>query len=172
MNLKTSKLLDVVAVALSQVGVHEHGGNNDGAVVRMYQDVIGKPEKEPWCVSFVQWCVREVEQKFNDKTILYATESTQMLWHKTPQIARVTLPEPGCIVVWTKFKGETPLSIGHCGIVKEVIDSKWMLTIEGNTGSGDGIQREGDGVYLKRRLIHQGTGYMRTKGFLLPFAVA
>lgn len=170
MNTISEKTKALLATAVSQVGVHEHGGNNDGEIVRMYQDVIGKPEKEPWCVSFIQWCVRQVEHKFNSKTILFPTESSQMLWTKTPHAARVATPEPGCIVVWTKFKGDTPLSIGHVGIVKEVLSDGYMLTIEGNTSPSDGIQREGDGVYLKRRKIHITEGYMRTAGFLLPFA--
>jgi len=170
MNKVSEKMKALVDIALSQVGVQEHGGNNDGRVVRMYQDVIGKPEKEPWCVSFIQWCVREIEEKYQIKTVLFPTESSQLLWHKTPKIARVEIPEPGCIVVWTKFKGDTPLSIGHVGIVKEILPNGWMLTVEGNTSPGDGIQREGDGVFLKRRKVHQTTGYMRTAGFLLPFA--
>lgn len=160
----------LVQIALSQVGVHEEGGNNSGPIVEMYQRVIGKAEKEPWCVSFVQWCVRQVDEKYKSETILFPTESSQLLWSKTPHVARVTQPELGCVVVWTKYKGDTPLSIGHVGIVKEIIHDGYMLTVEGNTSPGDGIQREGDGVYVKRRLIHQNHGYMRLAGFLVPWA--
>ena len=154
----------------SQIGVHEVGGNNSGAVVEMYQRVIGKAEKEPWCCSFIQWCVREVDKAMSSHTLLYATESTQMLWTKTPQVARLPKPEPGCVVVWTKFKGDLPLSIGHCGIVVEVLDDDWILTVEGNTSDSTGISREGDGVYMKRRSSRILTGYMRTAGYLLPWA--
>lgn len=170
MNAKSEKLKDLVDIALSQVGVHEHGGNNDGEVVRMYQSVIGRPEKEPWCVSFVQWCVRQVEKKSGIKTVLFPTESSQMIWLKTPAVARISQPEPGAIVVWTKYKDNKALFIGHVGVVKEVLPGGYMLTIEGNTSPGDGIQREGDGVYIKRRPIHITSGYMRTTGYLLPFA--
>lgn len=163
------KQLALIQLALTQVGVYELG-ENSGPIVEMYQSVIGKPEKEPWCVSFVQWCVREVDRKFSSQTVLFPTESSQILWKKTPQIARITTPEPGCIVIWTKFKNELPLSIGHVGIVKEIIDSNYMITIEGNTSPGDGIQREGDGVYLKRRLIRSTNGYMRLTGFIMPWA--
>ena len=165
----SERLKALVDLATSQVGVHEEGFN-DGPVVRMYQSVIGKPEKEPWCVSFVQWCVREIDQKFGSKTILFPTESSQMLWAKTPAFARVQQPEPGCIVIWTKFKGEIPLSIGHAGIVREIIDANYMLCVEGNTSPADGIQREGDGVFLKRRHIKMMSGTMRVAGFLMPWA--
>lgn len=161
----------LIDIALGQVGVHEIGGNNSGPVVEMYQRVIGKAEKEPWCVSFIQWCVREVDRLHKSKTALYATESSQMLWTHSEKALRINPPAPGSIVVWTKYSpNDLPLSIGHVGIVKEVLNENFMLTIEGNTSPSDGIQREGDGVYLKRRQIWTLHGYMRTRGFLLPWA--
>lgn len=168
MTNKTILMKALVDLALTQVGVHEDGGDNDGPIVRMYQSVIGKPEKESWCVSFLQWCVREVDLKFGSKTILFPTESSQLLWLRTPTAARVTLPEPGAVLVWTVFdqKG-LPTSRGHVGIVKEVIDSNFVLCAEGNSSISPG---EPDGVYLKRRHVSFLTGSFRTTGFILPWA--
>lgn len=156
-------------LAMSQVGVHETG-DNSGPVVEMYQAVLGKPHKEPWCVAFVQWCVAEIDKRFGAHTLLYATESSQELWQLTPKVAQVLRPEAGCIAVWTKYAGEQPTQYGHCGIVREVLDHDWFLSVEGNTSAGPGIQREGDGVYAKRRRIAQATGPLRIAGFLLPWA--
>lgn len=160
---------ELIKLGKSQVGIHEVGGNNDGPVIRMYQSVIGKAEKEPWCLSFLQWLVREIDKKMGTKTSLFATESTQLLFKDTPKECRLHLPEPGCILVWQKYKDETPLSIGHVALVTEVLNSDYVLTVEGNTAPGDGIQREGDGVYMKRRYVNQHTGYMRVRGFLSPW---
>jgi hypothetical protein len=165
----------LVDLAVQQVGIHEEGGDNSGPLVEMYQRVMGKPHKEPWCVSFVQWCVREIDKKFNSKTVLFATESSQMLWLKSPETSRVQVPEPGSIVIWTSFnQNNLPLSTGHVGIVREILDSEWMLTVEGNTSPTadlDSIVRNGDGslpdgVYLKKRRLRATTGPLRTTGFL------
>jgi hypothetical protein len=157
----------LVDLAVSQVGINEEGGDNDGSVVRMYQSVIGKAEKESWCVSFVQWCVREVDKKFGSKTVLFPTESSQILWLKTPHIARIQKPEPGAIMIWTIYNNALPSSRGHVGIIKEVLNTDYVMTIEGNTSIAAG---EPDGVYLKRRRISFLTGSFRTTGFLLPWA--
>lgn len=165
----TDKQKALIDLAMTQVGVHEEGGDNSGPVVEMYQRVIGRAEKEPWCVSFIQWCVAEIDQRFGAKSVLYPTESSQMLWLKTVENARVQVPEPGSIVVWTRFNGENPMSTGHVGIVREILDSEWMLTVEGNTSDSTGINRDGDGVFLKKRRIKQDKGIMRTTGFLMPW---
>lgn len=159
----------LIDMAMKFVGVHEVG-YNDGPTVEIFQSIISKPQHQPWCVDFVQYCVRETDKRFAAETILFATESSQILWLKTPQVARVLVPEPGCIMIWQHFQDETPLTSGHVGIVREVLGNGDVLTVEGNTSPGPGIQREGDGVYLKRRAMKISTGPMRTLGFLLPWA--
>lgn len=189
-SLKEQKMAALVELAKSQIGVHETGGENSGEIIEMYQRVIGRAEKEPWCIAFIQWCVRQIDLKFGGKTILLPTESSQMLWLKTPTSARIVKPVPGCIVVWTKWTTvsagphkpfdptyvpqpkDIPLSIGHGGIVvdpfqKEGVD--FVSTVEGNTSDSAGINRDGDGVFLKSRLEQITTGSMRTTGYLLPW---
>jgi len=163
---KNQALIDL---AMKFVGVHENEPD-DLEIIKTFQSIISKPVNQPWCVDFVQYCVREIDKSFGTKTILFPTESAFMLWQKTPAIARVQVPEPGCIMVWEHFNGDTPTPLGHAGIVRELVDSGYVLTCEGNTTPGPGIDREGDGVYLKRRQIKVTTGNMRTLGFLLPWA--
>lgn len=174
----TSKQQALIDLATSFVGIHEVGGDNDGPMVRMFQSAIGKAEKEPWCVSFVQFCAREIDRELGGKpTGLFATESSQMLWINTPYSFRTAKPEPGCVVVWTKYSNDLPLSIGHVGIVKEVTDDGFMLTIEANTSPQSDLNQvvrnsdgtEADGVYLKRRPVVMTSGYMRITGFLRPW---
>lgn len=167
MNDKQKRLLEI---AKSFVGVHEKGGNNCGPEVERFQSIISKPMSQPWCLDFVQYCVHEVDKAFLSKTILYPTESTQICWLKTPKVARLENPVPGCIVIWTDYNGNSPTSRGHCGIVTEVIDAQTFVTIEGNTSSEDHkVERNGDGVYEKHRKLIRYSGSMRVAGFILPW---
>jgi len=174
----SAKLKMLVEIALGEVGVHEEGGDNRGAKVEKYQSVIGKAQGEPWCTSFIQWCLREADARF--KTIskdpasdhlLARTESSQELVDKSPAICQILKPEPGCIVVWTKFIDNKPTRLGHAGIVKEIIDRDFMLVVEGNTSSSSSaLIRNGDCVALKKRRIKSNTGELRTRAYLLPWA--
>ena len=58
---KTSNALEnLVKIALSQVGVKESGGNNNGPEVRKYQSATElKPASWPWCAAFTGWIIRE-----------------------------------------------------------------------------------------------------------------
>ena len=81
------------------VGIVESGGNNNGPLVRLLQSTIGKPEKEPWCASFVQSCLAYAEYKTGEVSAVFATEHVQTMWNKTPEIIRVkTFPLKYAIV--------------------------------------------------------------------------
>lgn len=164
---KNQALIDI---AMKFVGIHENEPQ-DEATINTFRAIISKPIGQPWCVDFVQYCANEVDKKFGTTTIMFRTESAVQLWEKTPNIARITMPEPGCIMIWEHYTilGQ-PTGLGHVGIVREVLDYEYVLTCEGNTTAGPGIDRTGDGVYLKKRHMKMSTGPMRTLGFLLPWA--
>ena len=44
-------------VYLSQLGVTELTGNNDGPEVKAYLAFTGLPEGNPWCAAYVAWCL-------------------------------------------------------------------------------------------------------------------
>lgn len=166
----SEKQVALVELATKFVGVHEVG-YNDGPMIEIFQKAISKPMHQSWCVDFVQYCVGEVDKRFLTQSVLFKTESALHLWNETAKVARVVIPEPGCIMVWQHFADDgRPLWQGHAGIIREVLSADWVLTVEGNTSPGPGIQREGDGVYLKRRHTKVTEGPMRTLGFLLPWA--
>lgn len=160
----------LIDLATKFVGVHEVG-YNDGPQIEVFQSAISKPQHQPWCVDFVQYCVKEIDGRFSTKSVLEPTESALLLWEKTPISARRTTPEPGCIMLWQHYdvNGQA-LFQGHAGIVREVLGGNYVTTCEANTSPGPGIQREGDGVYLKRRMYPVSIGSMRTLGFLMPWA--
>lgn len=166
----TDKQKALIDLAKSFIGVHESGGNNRGHQVEIFQSIISKPMGQPWCLDFVQYCVHEIDKAFLSKTVLYPTENTQIAWLKTPKVARLENPVPGCIVIWTDYHGDTPTSLGHCGVVAEVLGAHTFKSIEGNTSSEDHkVERNGDGVYEKTRELIRYSGSMRVAGFILPW---
>lgn len=141
-------------------GVREQGGNNRGLFVERFQRTIGPAEGEPWCVSFVQYCLSEVDKLAGSTHQLPRTEASQFLWTSAPIELRSDVPTIGAVIVWRKAPG-----VGHAGIVTAMIGDG-VHTVEGNTGVGD--QREGDGVALKRREKGQIPG-MILLGYLTPW---
>lgn len=154
-------------------GMKEQGGNNKGQVVQMFQEAVdGRATNESWCMGKVQsdcmWALRYFETAHPHisgymKLALYPSEHCLTVWNKTDKICRTTTPYPGCIVIWQH--GNT--ANGHTGIVKSINGDK-MVVIEGNTGDGVGVVRDGDGVYVRNRSV-TGDGNMRVVGFLEPF---
>lgn len=142
----------LVEVAQSFVGTKEATGNNDGPQVEAFQKAVdGKAQGEPWCMAFVQFCVQQVDRESAiewDRDYLADTESCLIAWNKSPDEARSFAPGPGKIVIWAKDDGSGK---GHTGIVTSVNDDGTLNTVEGNTSSGTGDPRDGDGVYARRR---------------------
>lgn len=155
--------------AATYVGVREEGGYNKGKMVEEFQRAVdGKAEGESWCMAFVQYCLKKVDASGGAASWIFKTEHCLTCWNKTPKEARLTKPEVGSIVIWNHYQNGKPTTAGHTGIVEKIVDANTMITIEGNTGAGDGINREGDGVYRRKRLIGN-SGSFVVLGFLKPW---
>lgn len=155
---------ELLRVAASYIGVQEKGANK-GKEVEMFQKAVdGKAVGEPWCMGFVQFCIKTTEAATGAKSSIFSSEHCMTVWDKSPSNLRLKQPEPGALVLWRK--GST--TSGHVGIVESVQGGGSFTTIEGNTGGGTGVEREGDGVYRKKRTM--GTmGSMSVEGFLRVF---
>lgn len=156
------------------VGITEIGGDNRGQMVEMFQRAVdGKASGEPWCAAFAFFCIEMAESTaaalgMTARSPLHRSEWVQAVWEKSPERMRLESPEPGCLIVWQKWKNNQPTPSGHIGIVlDQTLDGK-VVTIEGNTGDGEGVQREGDGVFSRVRSL-EGVGSMRVRGFLRVF---
>lgn len=126
----------------------------------------------PWCAAFVQFCSDEAARRLDVANPLdavrreayvqdYADWAEENFLWVAPQGVLV----PGDLVVYS-FGGER---YDHIGFYEESLDSKTVLTVEGNTsplGSPDhepsDLQREGDGLYRKtRRRDRHGCRFIR-----------
>jgi hypothetical protein len=154
------------------VGVTEKGGDNRGQLVEMFQKAYDNlAQGEPWCMAFVQFCVKNVEAAYlaafgkQDTPLkLFPTEHCLTCWARSPVECRLSLPVVGAIVIWQHGTSQN----GHTGVVTAVDGNGGFSTIEGNTGAGIGVVREGDGVYRRERSMG-GAGDMKVVGFLLPW---
>ncbi len=138
----------LVDLAASQVGVMEVG-YNAGPQVERYQRSSGNHRGQPWCASFVTWCFKTLGLRvppgsgsaasfFPASKIIYRRGQFNQQRIKKGDLAGYRYSN----------------SIHHIGIIQSWND-EFVITIEGNTGGGNGVQREGDGVHRMRRLKNQ-----------------
>jgi hypothetical protein len=173
MNKIHPKLKLLVAESRRWVGVTERGGDNKGQLIEMWQKAVdNKAVGEAWCMGFVQANIAWVDRVAAElgyeigPSQLFKSEHCLTVWNKTPVTCRSFTPVPGYVAIWQH--GDT--TAGHAGIVSGLnLRTRQFTCIEGNTGPGDGVIREGDGVYEKTRSM-DGAGKMKLLGFLVPWA--
>jgi len=130
----------IIQVALGEVGTVETGEN-----LTKYGKFT-KADGLPWCGSFVNWCFDQAGVKIPSMV------STAAGAHKIKELGRWIEDKPQLgDLCFMDFPHDGIDRISHIGIVVKVGQSS-VLTIEGNT-SGDGDQRNGGMVMLKRRYI-------------------
>jgi hypothetical protein len=158
------------------VGVLEEG-QNSGQLIQIFQRLVdGRAEGEPWCMCFAQYCIKMVDQFFAElfpkelasESSIFRSEHCLTTWNKSPHL-RILEPVKGSLCIWQKFDGDKPTTSGHTGIVTDVHEDGTISIVEGNTAPQTSrmIEREGDGVYLKRyKRDHMSKGSLKLKGFL------
>lgn len=158
----------LISIAESFIGITEKGGDNKGPEVEKFQKAVnGIASREAWCMCFVQYCVMATETKFKTDSKIFASEHCMTVWNNTDKELKFQFPKAGDIVIWQYWKDGKPTSSGHTGIVT-LVSGDIMDTIEGNTGPGSEVVREGDGVYRKSRSV-KGSSKMKVVGFIRPF---
>jgi len=154
----------LIAIATSQVGVREVGGNNCGEKIREYQTATELDLGAwPWCAAFVDWCVKK-----------WLDDAKVVMWldlkKKTPEEWRPKTAMAYGLTSWAKKRPNTTniytekdiakpgdivtFDFSHTGIILEDCGDH-IVTIEGNTnGKGDRDSESGDGVWRKIRAKH------------------
>lgn len=178
-NLTELKVQFLIREAYRWLGsMEETGEPNGGQIVSMFQNWDGHPDHVPWCMAFVQYCLKWAEYNWettagyctmDDHYKVFPSEHCLTVWNKTPEECKTQTPEMGHIAIWAFTKDGKPTGAGHCGIVTgSKLDSRFFTTIEGNTKDGTGMNREGDGVYERVRNVTGSEGFMLL-GFLKPW---
>jgi len=118
---KRHKLIDI---AISQVGVKEETGNNDGPEVEAYLDSVGLSKGNPWCAAFLFWLHSEAG-------IDAPKSGWSPDWVKANRVQPKDVQPGDVFSLWSSKHNR----YRHVGIVVEV-DGNYIKTIEGNSGNG------------------------------------
>jgi hypothetical protein len=147
---KTGEITPQITHALTQVGVVEKGGPNAGPEVESYLKVSGLGAGYAWCAAFVAWTLKQAQAVFPKTRSAVARHWQNKRSIDANHVLRTGMVVPsGYIVGWRN--GNTPS--GHLGLVLRW-EGHTGYTVEGNTSSGvKGSQRDGDGVYIRKRHI-------------------
>lgn len=143
-------------VYLSQVGVREATGRNDGKEVEKYLRSVGLGKGYAWCAAFVHWCLNEADVKNNITAWSPTAHNAQnVVWNGKRFIKE---PQPGD--VFTLYFPSLK-RIAHTGFYHRTVNASVYETVEGNTNSEG--SREGDGVYKKKRSFNSTHSITRHK---------
>lgn len=142
-----------LSVAQMMTGwVKEATGANDGPWVEAIQRVTGNKKGDPWCASFVAFCLG---MAFKGKAPLPVTASCDELLafaRRTGRLIPAKEVEPGDVFLVMAPGSETDAI--HTGFVLAFnlgVDS--VMTIEGNTNAGG--SRDGWGVFQRQRPLER-----------------
>lgn len=151
----------MLAAARALIGVTEA---KDAGVVAMIRETLAADSGQPWCMDFVQTCIAFAETPSFPSPVP-ASQGVLDTWNRSPHRFG-SLSEPpkiGDIILWQ----EQGTQQGHCGLITGM-DSLMYSTIEGNTSDIQTIDRNGRGVWAKRR-ARGGTRTFTELGFIRPF---
>lgn len=151
-------------LALAKLGIRETGGNNHGPWVKKFLASVGLPEGFPWCDAFQSY----VEEQVAKKKLAVSSASVGATYAAAKKNGWVvTRPLRGDLACYD-FDGDGQFN-DHIELVVKVLGLGPMLTLQvvgGNTSSGvSGSQADGDGVWLRRRVIARSrVGFVRIPG--------
>ncbi len=165
LNCDTALLSKSKEIALLQIGVKEKTNKNDGIEVENYLKSVGLPKGYPYCKAGQYYCYAEANKIV--KTINPIPKSA--LANKIYDIAQKKnrkcryIANEHDFIVWRTPKAVT----GHIERVIEVNKGGWVKTVAFNTTSGNyGNQRDGGGVYQRKRNILHPLGRMAIRGLV------
>jgi hypothetical protein len=165
--------------AKSQIGQGEVGDNNKGPNVLKY---TRGSEGEPWCASFISWCLEEgyteilhldswakvssdLRKNAPFKRSAGAKKVTGFATLSVNKFPKVDVPAPGDLVCW--HRGAANAYTGHVGIVSRVdLENGLFWSIEGNKGSFPAKIQEFKHVFGEASLL----GFVRVpdNSFTMP----
>ena len=156
----------VITNGYADVGKTEKTGRNDGIHIDRYARTVGMPLQSAYCYAAIYtWC-QDASVKSGLRNALPRTGSTQTAYSvasKTLVASKYSSPRRGDVLIW-----RIPRKwLGHAALITSVRPDGLVETIEANTSrAGSGDQRDGGGVWKKRRFINRGLGRMIVRGLI------
>lgn len=152
-------------LAAAKLNIREVGTNNHGPWVKKFLAEVGLPEGYAWCDAFQSYEEHGVaghKLPIESASVAQTYNTAKGLGWLVASPARGDL---GCV----NWNGAGPPFADHIILVVSAVSMPgyWKLqTVEGNTSSGlAGSQGDGDGVFLRTRLMRKGTvAFVRIPG--------
>lgn len=149
-------------------GVREATGRNDGPEIQKYQRAVKGHVRSPYCALAITWAYETAgfehwEQLVGNGasacSLLRSTNSIRLPDGKTAKLESVRIQnvKRGDLGGWcnrAQWKGHVFIVVG---VERDRNGDYWITTVEANTGKdpaiGDPRDRDGDGVYRRRRRV-------------------
>lgn len=154
-------------IAQGEIGVTEATGKNDGEVEK-YLKIIGLGKGYPYCAAGISWSYYQAAKYYN-KTKSFIpfpmTAGSQVVYDHARKVGEKgsNNVEPQDFFIWRKKDSYQ----GHIGIIESIGEKGWVQTIEFNTsGDNRGDQRDGGGVWRKKRNLIHPLGRFLVRGFV------
>jgi len=152
-------------ILFQQVGITEATNNNDGEVEK-YWRLMGFTTPQPYCASGQYYCIYQACVQLGLSIKLISLKKTALAYGQF-QDASVRgvkvpfLPQVDDLLYWKHVQKIT----GHVERITAVKQAGWVETIGMNTSSGNGgDQRDGGGVYRRKRNVSFPLGRMQVSG--------
>lgn len=131
-------MIQTIDVALSQLGVFEATGRNDGVPAKRYM----RGDELAWCAGFVLWCNEhsdDPDMTPDDWTYYHLRSVSSMIKHFRKlgclvEPSRGYTPQRNDIIFFGKTASDVGVTGSHVGIV-EACDGARVFTVEGNTSN-------------------------------------
>lgn len=145
----TASTPSLTQVYMSQEGVRELTGHNDGVDVEKYLKAVGLGKGYAYCAAYLRWSFDQAKIKTTiDGAAASAHNPKNLVLYNHTFFKD---PEPGdAFTLWYSKLNR----IGHTGFFHKKVNSSVFESYEANTGAGSAVDvgtREGDGVYHKYR---------------------
>lgn len=143
----------VLSTALALIGTREATGRNDGPIIEAILAATGNSKGDPYCAAFCYWCY--LKSGLGD---LVPCSAWSPDWVARPTWTRdrggVTPRAGDPFGIYFASKGR----VAHVGLVRQW-GRQSVVTVEANTSpeaaAGSAADRDGGGIWSKRRLIRQ-----------------
>ncbi len=149
------------------VGIREIGGSNQGPHIEKFLAYCGLVAGQPYCLAALRYCIGKVDDELGGARSLLPMDGWTVGLGDWAEKHGVLLRNPvvPSIVLW---RSEKHPDRGHAGGVVDLMGNGNLRTVEFNTTSGAGDQRDGDGCFDRTRSPVR-EGDLVVRGYVKPW---
>lgn len=165
-NMPRKYVEEVITNGYNEVGKRERTGHNDGKHIDTYARNVGMPLGSAYCYAAIYTWAKNASVTTGLKNPLPRTGSTQTAFSiaaSSFRLANSNAPRRGDVLIW-----RIPRKwLGHAALITKATPQGIVYTIEANTSrTGTGDQRDGGGIWTKRRFLNRGLGRLVVRGLI------